>query len=154
MVYEITERTIDKHGQILMLPDIEVNMWWTNLGWSDDQIIESYHAHGECEQYHSELKTDMDIERLPSGKFETNALVLELAMISFNILRMIGQESLKHKQPDKRPVRRRRLRTVISNLILFAGHLTRHGRRLRLAVGVSNAWSDAFVGVWRRFAPS
>jgi hypothetical protein len=42
MVYEITERTIDKHGQILLMPDIEVNMWWTNLGWTDDEIIESY----------------------------------------------------------------------------------------------------------------
>ena len=154
MVYEITERTIDKHGQVLMLPDIEVNMWWTNLGWTDDEIIESYHAHGECEQYHSELKTDMDVERLPSGKFDTNALVLELAMIAYNLLRMIGQESLKYKQGDKRHVRRRRLRTVISNLIQIAGHLTYHARKLRLSLGQSNAWADAFIGVWRCFESS
>ena len=70
IVYEVIERSIDKRGQILMETDIEVNTWWTNLGWTDDQIIESYHAHGECEQYHSEIKTDMDVERLPSGKFE------------------------------------------------------------------------------------
>jgi len=97
MVYEITERTIDKYRQVLMLPDIEVNMWWTNLDWADDEIIESYHAHGECEQFHSKLKTVMDVERLPSGKFDTNALVLELAMIAYNLLRMIGQELLKYK---------------------------------------------------------
>ena len=41
IVYEITERTIDKHGQILMIPDIELNMFWTNLGWSDDDVIAS-----------------------------------------------------------------------------------------------------------------
>ena len=70
IVYEMIERTIDKYGQILLMPEIELNMWWTNLGWSDADIIASYHAHGECEQYHSEIKTDMDVERLPSGKFK------------------------------------------------------------------------------------
>ena len=29
-----------------------------------------------CEE--DEVKTDMDLERLPSGKFATNALILEL----------------------------------------------------------------------------
>ena len=46
----------------------------------------------------------MDVERLPSGKFATNDLVLELAMIAFNLLRMIVQESLNHKQPEKQRV--------------------------------------------------
>ena len=151
IVYEITERTVDKYGQILMIPEIELNMFWTNLGWSDDDVIASYHAHGECEQYHSELKTDMDVERLPSGKFATNALVLELAMIAFNLLRMIGQESLRHKQPDRRKVRRRRLRTVISNLMLCGSHVTQHARKLIMSLGMSNTWRHAFWGVWQRF---
>ena len=38
IVYEVTERTIDKNGQILIVPDIEVNTFWTNLGWRDDDI--------------------------------------------------------------------------------------------------------------------
>ena len=153
IVYEIIERTIDKHGQILMLPDVEVNTWWTNLDWTDEQIIESYHAHGECEQYHSEIKTDMDVERLPSGKFATNALVLELTILAYNILRMIGQESLKHKPPEKRAVRRRRIRTVIGNLILCASHITTHARQTIMALGCSNVWRQAFEQIWRRFVP-
>ena len=68
IVYEVIERTTDKNGQFLLVPDIECNTIWTNLGWSDDDIINGYHAHGECEQFHSEIKTDMDVERLPSGK--------------------------------------------------------------------------------------
>ena len=40
------------------------------------QIIDLYSDHGTSEQFHSEFKTDMDIERLPSGKFATNQLVL------------------------------------------------------------------------------
>ena len=33
IVYEVIERSIDKHGQILMETDVEVNTSWTNLGW-------------------------------------------------------------------------------------------------------------------------
>lgn len=73
------ERSIDKRGQCLFPYDIEVNTWWMNLPVSDDEVIDLYHAHGECEQYHSEIKTDMNLERLPSGKFETNELIMELA---------------------------------------------------------------------------
>ena len=150
--YEIIERTIDKHGQILLMPDIEVNTWWTNLGWTDEEVISSYHAHGECEQYHSEIKTDMDVERLPSGKFETNCLVLELTILAFNLLRMIGQESLKHRPPNKKGIKRRRLRTVIQNLILCASHITRHARKLMMGLGTSNVWRYAFKQVYLRFS--
>jgi hypothetical protein len=63
IVYEVTERTIDKHGQILLAPEVELNTWWTNLDQSDKEIIDLYHAHGESEQFHSEIKTDMDVLR-------------------------------------------------------------------------------------------
>ena len=152
IVYEVIERTIDKYGQILLVPDIEVNTWWTNLGWTDDDIIASYHAHGESEQYHSEIKTDMDVERLPSGKFATNELVLELTVIAYNLLRMIGQESLRHRPDQKRKVKRRRIRTVIDNLVLFASHVTKHARETLMALGRSNTWRHAFMQLWMRFA--
>lgn len=47
------------------------------------------------------LRQRMDVERLPSGKFDTNELVLELTVIAYNILRLIGQESLKSKRSPK-----------------------------------------------------
>ena len=151
--YEVIERTIDKNGQILLVSDIELNTWWTNLGLPDDDIIELYHAHGESEQYHSEIKTDMDVERLPSGKFDTNELVLELTILAYNILRMIGQESLKsnNSPKTKRPINRRRLRTVINNLILIAGHLTEHARKVILSLGRSNIWRYVFIDILKRF---
>lgn len=94
-IYEITERTIDRYGQYFIVPDIELGTYWTNTSLLDETVIDLYHAYGESEQYHSEIKTDMDVERLPSGKFESNKLVLELTMIAYNILRIIGQESLE-----------------------------------------------------------
>ena len=75
-IYEITERTIDRYGQYFIVPDIELDTYWTNTSLPDETVINLYHAHGESEQYHSEIKTDMDVGRLPSGKFESNKLVL------------------------------------------------------------------------------
>ena len=154
LVYEVIERTIDKHGQINLIPDITINTFWTNLDWSDEAIIDSYHKHGESEQFHSEIKTDMDVERLPSGKFETNELVLELTIIAYNILRMIGQYSLKSKKrpAENKPVKRKRLRTVISTLIQFASHIVEHGRQTILSLGISNIWRYVFGDIYDKFA--
>lgn len=155
MVYEIIERNIDKHGQISLEPQIEVNTYWTNTDLTDDEVNDLYHKHGESEQFHSEFKTDMDIERLPSGKFATNSLVLELAMIAYNILRIMGQVSLLSgtTPKTKHEVKRRRIRTVIDNLISIAGHVTTHCRKTVLALGRSNVWRHAFMNLYNRFAP-
>ena len=148
----MTERTSAPDGQMFLIPEYELNMFWTNLGDSDEEIINLYHAHGECEQFHSEIKTDMGVERLPSGKFDTNELVLELMLIAYNILRMLGQETVSQgKAPVKRAVQRRRLRTVIQNIVHFAGHVTKHARQLILSVSRSNAWAAAFLGLAVRF---
>ena len=153
IAYEMIERDSTPDGQMLLVPEIELNMFWTNLGDSDGEIIQLYHAHGECEQFHSEIKTDMGVERLPSGKFDTNELVLELTMIAYNILRMLGQETINQgKAPSKRIVSRKRIRTVIQNIIHFAGQLTKHARQLILSISKSNAWADAFLGLVHRFA--
>lgn len=150
--YEVIERTIDKYGQYLLAGDIEVNTWWTNLGETDDEIIQLYHDHGECEQFHSEIKSDMDVERLPSGKFETNELVIELTILAYNILRIIGQASIISKKAPKtkHAIKRRRIRTVISNLIQIAGHVTQHARRLVLSLGQSNIWRYVFVDLYQQ----
>ena len=147
MVYEITERTMTADGQMLLLPDIEGNTYRTSLGLSDEKVIELYHNHAICEQYHSEFKTDMNIERLPSGKFDMNALILMLAMIAYNIIRIIGVELMKGKDAPVRhkAIKRRKIGTIIDNILLIAGHLTEHARKIKLALGRSNGWRKAFI---------
>ena len=153
IVYEITERSTDKYNQFLFPSDIEINMFWDNTGLPDRDVIELYHKHGESEQFHSEFKTDMDVERLPSGKFATNSLVMDLAMIAYNILRMIGQESRGCKDgPGRKAVKRRRLRTVIVNIIMLAGNISKHSRKIILGIGRSNAWRRTFQRVYYSFA--
>ena len=149
--YEITERTIDKYGQFLLPAELEVETWWDNTGMTDEEVIRHYHAHGECEQFHSEIKTDMDVERLPSGKFDTNELVLELTILAYNILRMIGQETIGRRK-TRHKVKRRRLRTVISNLVMMASHVTSHARQLIIGLGKSNVWRHTFSEIYTAFA--
>ncbi|WP_067625989.1 IS1380 family transposase, partial [Alicyclobacillus acidiphilus] len=121
MVFEVIERTILKTGQILLTPDIEVSVYLTSLPDDPTTIIDLYHAHGTMEQFHSEMKTDLDLERLPSGKFATNDLVLRFGMLAYNILRLIGQETLRADDaPLRNRVQRRRIRTVIQNLMTLA----------------------------------
>ena len=58
----------------------------------DQKVIALYCDHATSEQFHSEFKTDLDIERLPSGKFATNDLVMACAVLAYNIVRGIGLE--------------------------------------------------------------
>jgi hypothetical protein len=129
----VTERTIDKKGQPLLLPEVELEGWWTSLDVPEEEVVALYQGHGLCEQYHSEIKTDMDLERFPSGKFTTNQLVMACAAIVYNILRFIGQLSLITKSGIIRhPAKRRRIKTVIQELIYCAARRIATGRRLRL----------------------
>ncbi|TWJ13519.1 hypothetical protein JN12_03830 [Geobacter argillaceus] len=41
-VMRVIERTIDKKGQMLLQPDIELEGWWTSLTLADQEIIELY----------------------------------------------------------------------------------------------------------------
>lgn len=99
-----------------------------------------YCAHGTSEQFHSEIKTDMDLERLPSGKMDTNALLLNLGIFAYNVLRMIGQKSLEMQSPLRKKAQRRRIRTVIQNMITIAARLIHHARRTVLGFTEGNPW--------------
>ena len=135
-VMRVTARTIDKDGQALLVPEITLEGWWTSLWQAEATIISWYADHGTSEQFHSEFKTDLDLERFPSGKFATNALVLTCAQLAYNLLRWIGQEGLLGADaPPRHRAKRRRLRTVMQELIYLAARLVRTGRRLKLVFG-------------------
>lgn len=124
IVFKITVQTIDDHRQILICLDIEVDTYYTSLCDLPETIDFLYFQHGTSEQFHSELKTDMGLERLPSGKFDTNNLILHLGILAYKILRITSQESLKENDaPIKKQVQRRRIRKVIQNLITIASRL-------------------------------
>lgn len=136
VVVEAIERTVLADGQVLLIPSVELSSWWTNLPYSVRQCVALYRDHGTSEQFHSELKSDMGIELLPSGNLKTNALVLGLATMAFNCLRFIGQAALEIALPptdneEKEPAQvRYRLRTVLLDFIKVGCKIVRHANQL------------------------
>lgn len=154
ITFEVTERSIKK-GQHLIFPKIEVDTYWCSLPQLPaEEVIFLYHDHGTSEQYHSELKSDMDLERLPSSQFASNSLVLHLGMLSYNMIRIIGQQSLEfineHKEqlprPRRKKVTRRRIRTVMQDLIYMAGRLIHTSRQWFISFGQLNP----LAMIWER----
>lgn len=130
IVVDAIKRTSKSDGQILLIPEYECKRYATSLQEpTEEEIIELYHMHATSEQFHSEIKTDMDIERLPSGKFCTNEIVLGLGGITYNILRLIGQINCKLETSKKRAIERKRIKTVIKDMIMLASKLVKHARK-------------------------
>jgi hypothetical protein len=157
IVFEVTERTIKK-GQPLLFPEVTVDTYWLSLDLDPYETVLLYHDHGTSEQFHSELKSDMDLERLPSERFESNAVVLLLGMLAYNLLRLCGQESLREdngnikKMPvHKKKVQRRRVRTVMLDLIYMAGRLIYTSRKWYISFGQMNPWASMWELIYRRF---
>ena len=154
-IVRVTERTADRHGQMRLTPDITLEGWRTDLNLEPEQVIALYRDHATSEQFHSEFKTDLDLERLPSGKFATNALIMALGGFAYNILRAIGQMGLLGQfAPIRHPAKRRRIRTVIQELIYLAARLISTGRRLILRFSHHCPVFAAFQGVYEQLAPA
>jgi len=147
-VLRLIERTVDAKGQTLLVPDLVLEGWTTSLEagtFKPLDVIALYADHATHEQFHSEFKTDLDLERLPSGKFDTNYLVCGLAAVALNVLRLMGQVGLHGPDaPVRHAAKRRRVKTVMQELVYRAARLIAHGRRLILGLGANDRAARAF----------
>ncbi len=150
IVFEVTLRRLAHDGTMLLFPEITVETFWTNLYESPETVIALYHDHGTSKQFHSELKSDMNVERLPSGKFAVNGMILQFAMVAFNILRFLGQSVLAMEElPYRTEVTRKRLRKVIYDLIRMATKLVSHAHRQVIKLGDREPWLGCFRKLYR-----
>jgi hypothetical protein len=147
----VTRKTAERE-QLLLAPEYELEGYWTSLDLPVEEVMDLYQQHATCEQFHSELKSDIGLERFPSGKFATNRLVFSCAQIAFNVLRLLG-ERMKHNRPML-PKRLRelgqvrfRLRTVMQVLLYHAGALVTHARAAVLKLGRLTANSQWVMAV-------
>ena len=113
-------------------PEIEIEGWWTSLDVAMADVIELYKHHGTHEQFHSEIKTDLDLERLPSG----GSIPTTRSCIwprSPTTPALIGQLGLTGDiSPIRHPAKRRRIKTVLQEVMYRAAKFVEHARRLVL----------------------
>jgi len=155
LVVRLIERTIDRKGQQFLIPEQEIDAWYTSLGveYTEHRVIRFYEDHGTSEQFHSEFKTDMDMERLPSGKFATNSLVITLGMLAYNILRTIGTYALSSGMLNrKRSVKRIRIRKVLQDIMYMACHFMVKCKRKTLKLATVNVFASPFMFAYNQLA--
>ena len=151
-VIKVTVRQSNAKGQLFLEPQISVEGWLTTLPAhvaNNHSVIKLYCDHATSEQFHSEFKTDLDLERLPSGKFDTNDLVMVFAVLAYNMLRYMGLKGLMGKEaPIRHKAKRRRLKTVMQELMYMACRLVFSGRRQTLRFGKHCPGFKAFCTVY------
>jgi len=73
---------------------------------------------------------------------------------AMNILRLIGQRGLLGPDaPVRHNAKRRRIKTVMQELIYRAGRLIETGRRVILGLGANDRAAQAFIRLHAQFAP-
>ena len=86
---------------------------------------------------------------MSSGKFDPNYLVCALAAVAMNLLRLIGQHTLHGRDsPVRYPAQRRRVRTVMQELMFEAARMVRHARQWVLGLEANDAAFAVFQRHW------
>lgn len=148
-ILSVVEITHDLNtGEKLLIPHRSLHMWRTNLPkykYSAKRILDLYKDHGTSEQFHSEYKSDLNIERLPSYKYLTNQLVLHISQITFNVLRIIGEKSIIFTNSVHT---RKRLRTVILKIIYTPCWFTRKNNKWTIFLPRNHPSSNLFLNIY------
>lgn len=150
LVYELHER-IRRDGRVLLVPEYKFFSVWTNLAEaSESDILQLYRDRGTSEQYFAELKGELDLERLPSGKFCVNELYFLVGALVNNLLRVLGLGLLVADTVKVKKVSRRRIRTVLQGFMYLCGRMVCHARRLVLKVISNGGFGEALMTMYRR----
>ena len=151
LVFEVKE-VFKKKGELLLMPTAEVFSVWTTVdeSFSHKEVLRLYRMRGTSEQFHSEFKTEMDMERLPSGKFKVNSAFLLMGMLTYNMLRVLSQDMVMQKVLGLKKAIRRRIKTVMNSIIFMSCRLVKRSRKFILQLGCSRPWFDWFASLFTR----
>ena len=177
-IAELKEEYKDKNGTLLMEVDdphsadyaneswrkYRLQTFWTNVEVINEsgevcndeakyveECMWMYREHATSEQFHSELKTDMNMELLPSHHFATNSLILKLSVLAFNALRLISDNALligptfKSYRNRKMKLDRIRIATTIKSFMKVPFRLVRHAKKIIFRLGREYIHYKTFV---------
>ena len=142
--------------------DYNLDIYYTNFNMdylnrlSDSKIarlcIDAYHDHVTSEQYHSEVKTDMDLELLPSKYFTTNCLIFRISELAYNILRKISFKVVEIEPKIQRHktnrIKRIRLKTVIDNFLKIPCLVINHANQIIIRLRRSYIYFNTFIKIF------
>jgi hypothetical protein len=116
-IYRINERTIEKYGVVLPVTEYAIEGRTTTLlsPFETADIITLHRGHATQKQFHSEFKTEMNLER------------------------MIGPNTLNEPAvPDRHVGKRRRSKTVMQVMMSKVVRMIKHAERWILGTGESS----------------
>lgn len=99
-----------------------------------DEVLKTYRDRDAIKQYHAEFKSEMDMERLPCGKFAVNIAFLLLRIWVYNLLKEKGKDMFFARALGMKKATRCPMKTVIRSVMRMCGRITRHARRPALRV--------------------
>ena len=110
-------------------------------------IIGLYADHGTHEQFHAEFKTDLDLCRLPCRQVRHQCAGVPTGGGDDEHPAPDGPEGglLGPDAPVRHVAKRRRLKTVMQELIYRAGRLIQSGRQLILGLGANDRGAKVFA---------
>ena len=101
------------------------------------------------------MKSDLDFEKVPSGKYLTNCVLNDLAMFAFNTLRCIGMRLYDlRKIPKRGSAFRRKISTVIHNIMHAPAIIATHAGYRKIDLGGANRWAEAIIYVFDYYSSS
>jgi hypothetical protein len=112
----------------------------TNMDWQARRLLGWHRERATSENWIKELKDGFGLDRLPSGRFESNAAFMQIVALAYNLVGALKRLAL--------PARWRSwtIRTLRYRLIHIAAVWVRHARRFVLKLRAP----AALIGLFRR----
>jgi len=150
-VHRLTELTFDKNS-VVQVPGYILDGWAMTLPgkFSPIDIIALYCDHVTPAQFHSKFNTDVDLERLPSGKFDTYYSLCQMAAFAMSLLRIMARNARNEADAPPRCTSKRRQIRAVKYVVMFkATRMIKHASGRIRGLGASDSGFAVFERPWR-----